>query len=136
MSGEGDLDSTEGHSQLLVGALPLTDKDPPESPGDRGPPPNPPVEGLASGSSKNNTSDLSRDKKSDTTPPTEKSKQVVDSPCTPHKINQRPLLILRKACKNPHLRDLKKSPQMTHSLDFGQEEQLIHQTKIKRDVGG
>ena len=72
MSGEGDLDSTEGHSQLLVGTLPLTDKDPPESPEDKGPPPNPPVEGLASG--------LSRDKKSDTTPPTEKSKQIVDSP--------------------------------------------------------
>ena len=71
LSGEGDLDSTEGHSQLLVGTLPLTDIDPP---------PNPPVEGLASGSSENNTSDLSRDKKSDTTPPTEESKQVVDSP--------------------------------------------------------
>ena len=80
MSGEGDLDSTEGHSQLLVGTLPLTGKDPPESPEDRGPPPNPPIEGLASGSSENNTSDLSMDKKSDTTPPTEKSKQVVDSP--------------------------------------------------------
>ena len=80
MSGEGDLDSTEGHSQLLVGTLPLTGKDPPESPEDRGPPPNPPVEGLASGSSENITSDLSRDKKSDTTPPTEKPKQVVDSP--------------------------------------------------------
>ena len=79
MSGEGDLDSTEGHSQLLVGTLPLTDKDPPESPEDKGPPSNPPVDGLASGSSENNTSDLSRDKKSDTTPPTEKSKQVVDS---------------------------------------------------------
>ena len=55
-------------------------KDPPENPEDKGPPPNPPVEGLASGSSENNTSDLSRDKESDTTPPTEKSEQVVDSP--------------------------------------------------------
>ena len=72
---EGDLDSTEGHSQLLVGTLPLTGKDPPESPEDRGPPPNPPVEGLASGSSENNTSDLSSQ-----IPPTEKSNQVVDSP--------------------------------------------------------
>ena len=78
MSGEGDLDSTEGHSQLLVGTLPLTDKDPPEIPEDKGPPPNPPVEGLASGSSENNISDLSRDKKLDATPSTEKSKQVVD----------------------------------------------------------
>ena len=68
LSGEGDLDSTEGHSQLLVGTLPLTDKDPPENPEDKGPPPNPPVEGLASGSSENNSSHLSRDKKSDTTP--------------------------------------------------------------------
>ena len=80
MSEEGDLDSTEGHSQLLVGTLPLTDKDPPENPQDKGSPSNPPVEGLASGSSENNTSDLSRDKKSDMTPPIEKSKQVVDSP--------------------------------------------------------
>ena len=80
MSGEEDLDSTEGHSQLLVGTLPLTDKDPPKNPEDKGPPPNPPVEGLASGSSENNTSDLSKDKKSDTTPPSEKSKQVVDYP--------------------------------------------------------
>ena len=80
LSGEGDLDSTKGHSQLLVGTLPLTDKDPPERPEDKGPPPNPPVEGLASGSSESNTSDLSRDKKSDTTPLTEKLKQAVDSP--------------------------------------------------------
>ena len=80
LSGEGDLDSTEDHSQLLVGTLPLTDKDPPESPEDKGPPPNSPVEGPASGSSENNTSDLSRDKKLDTTSPTEKLKQAVDSP--------------------------------------------------------
>ena len=76
MSGEGDLDSTESHSQLLVGTLPLTDRDPPENPEDKDPPQNPPVEGLASCSSENNT----RDKKSGNTPPTEKSKQVVDSP--------------------------------------------------------
>ena len=80
MSGEGDLDSTEGHSQLLVGTLPLTDKDPPENPEDKSPPQKPPVEGLASGSSENKISDLSRDKKLDTTPSTAKSKQVVDSP--------------------------------------------------------
>ena len=80
MSGEGDLDFTQGHSQLLVGTLPLTDKDPPENPEDKGPPQKPPVEGLASGSSKNNISDLSRDKKLDTIPSTGKSKQVVDFP--------------------------------------------------------
>ena len=76
MSGEGDLDSTEDHSQLLVGTLPLTDRDPPENPEDKGPPEKYPVEGLASGSSENNT----RHKNSDNTPPTEKSKQIVDSP--------------------------------------------------------
>ena len=80
MSGGGDLDSTEGHSQLLVRTLPLTDKDPPESPEDKGPPPNPSVEGLASSFSEINTGDLSRDKKLATTPPSEKLKQVVDSP--------------------------------------------------------
>ena len=54
LSGEGDLDPTEGHSQLLVGTLPLTDKDPTENPEDKDPPQEPPVEGLASGSSENN----------------------------------------------------------------------------------
>ena len=76
LSGEGDLDPSEGHSQLSVGTLPLTDKDPPENPEDKGPSQEPPVEGLTSGSSENNT----RDKKSGTTPSTEKSKQGVDSP--------------------------------------------------------
>ena len=76
MSGEGDLDPTEGHSQLSVGTLPLVDKDPLENPEDRGPPQEPPVEGPTSGSPENKT----RDKKSGITPPTEKSKQVVDSP--------------------------------------------------------
>ena len=80
MSEGGDLNSTEGHSQFLVGTLPPTDKDPPESPEDKGPPPNPAVKGFASGFSENNTSDLSRDKKLATTPPSEKLKQVVDSP--------------------------------------------------------
>ena len=76
LSGEGDLDPTEGHSQLSVGTLPLTNKDPPENSEDKSPPQEPPVEGLAPGSSENNT----RDKKSGNIPPTEKSKQVVDSP--------------------------------------------------------
>ena len=38
LSGEGDLDPTEGHSQLSVGTFPLTDKDPPEDPEDKSPP--------------------------------------------------------------------------------------------------
>ena len=37
--GEGDLDSSEGHSQLSVGILPLTDKDPPENPQEKDPSP-------------------------------------------------------------------------------------------------
>ena len=137
MSGGEDLDSTQGHSQLLVGTLPLTDKDPPESPEDKGPPPNPPDEGLASGFSENNTSDLSRDKKLATTPPSEQLKQVVDSP-SEYPPQDQPEIPLdsEKAWRYLHLRNHKKSPHMTHSLGFGQEEQLIHQIKIKRDIGG
>ena len=37
--GEGDLDSTEGHSQPLVGTLPLTDKGLPENPQEKHPSP-------------------------------------------------------------------------------------------------
>ena len=85
MSGEGALDSTEGHSQLLVGTLPLTDKDPPESPKDKNPPLNPSVEGLASGFSEDNTGNLSRDKKLATTPSSEQLKQVVDTPPLPQR---------------------------------------------------
>ena len=46
LSGEGDLDSKKGHSQPSVGTLPLTEKDPPEKPEDKDPPPSSPVEGL------------------------------------------------------------------------------------------
>ena len=42
MSGEGDLDSSEGHSQLSVGTLPLTDKNPPKNPEGKDPPQDPP----------------------------------------------------------------------------------------------
>ena len=38
LSREGDLDSNEGHSQLLVGTLPLTDNNPPENPQEKDPP--------------------------------------------------------------------------------------------------
>ena len=80
LSGEGDLDSAEGHSQLLVGTLPLTGKDPPESPEDKDPPPNPSAEGLASGFSEDNTDNPLRDKMLATTLSSEKLKQVVDTP--------------------------------------------------------
>ena len=62
MSGEGDLDPTEGHSQLSV-----EDKSPPQEP---------PVEEPIFGSPESNT----RDKKSGNIPPSEKSKQSVDTP--------------------------------------------------------
>ena len=54
----------------------------------------------------------------------------------PHRINQKPLFILRKAWRYFHLRNHKKSPQKTHSLDSGQEKQLKNRTKTKRDMGG
>ena len=73
LSGEGDVDPTEGHSQLSVGTLPLTDKDPPKDPEDKSPPQEPSVEEPTSGS-------LERDKKSGNTPPFEKPKQTVDTP--------------------------------------------------------
>ena len=75
MSGEGDLDPTEGHSQLSVGALPLTDKDPPKNPEGKGPPQESPVEEPTSSSPES----ITRDKKSGNIPPSEKSKQLVDS---------------------------------------------------------
>ena len=46
MIGEGDLDPSEGQSQPLVGTLPLTEKDPPEKPKDKDPPPSSSAEGL------------------------------------------------------------------------------------------
>ena len=46
MIGEGDLDPSEGQSQPSVGTLPLTEKDPPEKPKDKDPPPSSSVEGL------------------------------------------------------------------------------------------
>ena len=46
LSGEGDLDSAKGHCQPSVGTLPLTEKDPPEKPKDKDPPPSSSAEGL------------------------------------------------------------------------------------------
>ena len=46
MIGEGDLNPSEGQSQPSVGTLPLTEKDPPEKPKDKDPPPSSSVEGL------------------------------------------------------------------------------------------
>ena len=46
MIGEGDLDPSEGQSQPLDGTLHLTEKDPPEKPENKNPPPSFSVEGL------------------------------------------------------------------------------------------
>ena len=54
----------------------MTDKDPPKNPEDKGPPQEPSVEEPTSGSPESNT----RDKKSGNIPPSEKSKQSVDTP--------------------------------------------------------
>ena len=54
MSGEGDLDPTEGHSQLSVGTLPFTDKDPPKDPESKSQPQEPSVEEPTSGSLERN----------------------------------------------------------------------------------
>ena len=86
MSGEGDLDPTEGHSKLSVGTLSLTAKDPPKNPEGKDPPQDPPKNTEDKGppqepSVEEPTSGLpERDKKSGNTPPSEKSKQTVDTP--------------------------------------------------------
>ena len=69
MSGEGDLDPTEDHSQLSVGTLPLTDKDPPKDPENKSPPQEPSVEEPTSGS-------LERDKKY---PPKDHPETLIDT---------------------------------------------------------
>ena len=74
--GEGDLDSTKGHSQLLAGTLPLMDKDPPENPQEEHPPPSPSgAEGPTFTPSEDNSDNPPglRDKETMTTPPSEES---------------------------------------------------------------
>ena len=86
--GEGDLDSTEGHSQLLVGTLPLTDKDPPENPQEKHPPPSPSgAEGPTFTPSKGNSDNPPgpRDKETVTTPPPKESEHVVSTPLLHHR---------------------------------------------------
>ena len=87
LSGEGDFDSTEGHSQLPVGTLPLTDNNPPKNPQEKDPPPSSSeVEGPNPTSSRD-TSDnppSPRDKKTVTTPPPKELEHVVDTPSSHH----------------------------------------------------
>ena len=80
LSGEGDLDSTEGHSQLSVGTFPLTDKNPPKDPKEENPPPSPSVEGPTSGFSEDNPGNPPRNVETMTTPPFQELEHVVDTP--------------------------------------------------------
>ena len=104
MSGEGDLDSAEGHSQPIGGTLPLTDQGPPDSVSTEGDPqekhssPSPSeTEGLTSTDTPpRNTSDSPPDlgnnsekrvqnlvktrEETVTTPPPEESEQIVTTP--------------------------------------------------------
>ena len=86
--GEGDLDSTEGHSQLSVGILPLTDKDPPEKPQEKDPPPSSSEREGPNPTSSKDTSDnppSSRDKETVTTPPPKELEHVVGTPPSPQR---------------------------------------------------
>ena len=83
MLGEGDLDSTEGHSQLSVGSLPLTDKDPPEKPQEKDPPPGSSESGGPNPTSSKDTSDnppCPRDKETVTNPSPKELEHVTTPP--------------------------------------------------------
>ena len=109
MSEEGDLDSTEGHCQLLVGTLPLTDNNPPEKPQEKDPPHSSSEVERPNLSSPRDTSDnlpSPRDKETVTTPPPEELEHVTtppshsgeDSPpITLQRTTQKLLLLLRMA---------------------------------------
>ena len=88
MSGEGDLDSTKGHSQLLVGTHPLTDKDQLENSQEKHLPPGPSgAEGPTFTPSEDNSDNPPglRDKETVTTPPSEESEHVVTTPLFHHR---------------------------------------------------
>ena len=148
MSEEGDLDSTEGHSQPSLGTFPLTDKDQPVSISTKGPSPqeilpprspsgtegHTPIDILLKMTSEK-PSDLGDDfekgvqnsvkaqQETVNTPPFKELEQVEDNPPSPQR-KESPL-------NPPH-----KITQKTHFLDSGQEKQLKHQTKTKRDIDG
>ena len=85
LSGEGDLDSTEGHSQLSVVTLPLTNKNPPKDSKEKNPPPGPSVEGSTSDFSEDNPSNPPRNVETVTTLPSEELEHVVDTPLYPQR---------------------------------------------------
>ena len=77
---EGDLDPSEGQSQPFVGTLPLTEKDPPEKPKDKDPPPSSSVEGLDT---------EAHDKEDESTTPSSpgSSDKTEETPCIGTKIS-------------------------------------------------
>ena len=72
-----------GHSQLSVGTLPLTDKDPPENPQEKDPPPGSSEVEVPNPTSSRDTSDnppSPRDEETVTTPPSEELEHVTTLP--------------------------------------------------------
>ena len=115
MIGEGDLDPSEGQSQPLVGTLPLTEKDPPEKPEDKDPPPNSSAEGLDT---------EVRDKEDESTTPSspESSDTTEETPTSPRRT--------RASTEYPP-KDTQDHPPSTQSkLKKGSEGHLQRQQKI------
>ena len=65
----------------------MTEKDPPESPKDKNPPPSSSAEGLASGSSKSSTVNPTKEKELTTTSSFENLDKVVDNPSSTQRKN-------------------------------------------------
>ena len=146
LSGEGDLDSTEGHSQLSVGTLPLTDKNPSKDPKEKNPPPGPSVEGPTSVFSEDNPGNPPRNVETVTTPPSKELEHVVDTPPSPQRKDSpsgyppqdhpEAPLDSEEGLDVPPSKISQSVPPDDHSLDSGQDKQLIYQAKAKRDIGG
>ena len=147
--GEGDLDTTKGHSQLPVGTLPLADKDPPENPQEKNPPPGPSgAKGPTFTTSEDNSDNLPgpRDKETVTTPPSKELEHEVTTPPSYHredsptdylpKDNSEAPVDSEDVSVVPPTYKSQRVPQMTLSLDSGWDRQLIYQIKTKRDIGG
>ena len=153
MSGEGDLDPTEGHSKPTGGTLPLTDQGPADSVSTEGGPQEkhlPPGPSEAEGQTSTdtppkNTSDSppdqgdnsekrvqnlvkSREETVTTPPPKESDYPFKDHPEAP--------LGAEDGSVIPPVNRTQHALQITHSLDSGQAEQLVHQIKTKEDIDG
>ena len=114
MIGEGYLDPSEDQFQPLVGTLPLTEKDPPEKPEDKDPPPSSSAEGLDT---------EANDKEDESTTPS--------SPGSSDKTEETPTSPIRTRISTEYpLKDTKDSPPPTQSeLKKGSEEPLPKTTK-------